>query len=86
MAEAQIDEGVGAASGVDVTVGHVINENEGAGAIQMDGVFIAHGHKQIGIFFRESMRLIQPSLVYGCISIPAFILLSILLYFLQDVA
>jgi hypothetical protein len=85
MAEAQIDEGVGATGGVDVAVRHIVNENERTGPIQVDGVFVVHGHKQITIAFCESMRFLEPSLMYGCISIPALILLSILLYFLQDV-
>jgi hypothetical protein len=66
-------------------MGHVINENEGAGPIQMDGAFIVHRHKQIGIGFGESVRFLNPSLVYGCVSIPALVLLSVLLYFLQNI-
>jgi hypothetical protein len=86
MAEAQIDEGVGSTGGIDIAVGHVINENEGAGPIQTDGLFVVHRHKEIGFCFCEGVRFLHPSLVYSCISIPAFVLLSILIYFLQDVA
>jgi hypothetical protein len=59
MAKAQIDEGVGSTGGVDIAVGHVVNENEGAGPIQTDGLFVVHRHKEIGFGFCESMRFLH---------------------------
>jgi hypothetical protein len=51
VVEAQINEGIGSTGGVDITVGHVINEHERAGPIQMDGLFVVHRHKEIGVAF-----------------------------------
>jgi hypothetical protein len=40
--DTQVNEGIGSASGVDVVVGHVINEDKGAGPVQLHRLLVVH--------------------------------------------
>jgi hypothetical protein len=80
MAEAEVDKGVRSTGRVDVAVGHIINEQEGAGTIQVDGGFIVHSHEEVNIPFSQSTGVCTPYLINVFITVPALILLSIVLY------
>jgi hypothetical protein len=80
MAEAEIDKGIGSTGGVDIAVGHIINEQEGARPVQVDRSFIVHSHEEINIPFSQSTGVCTPCLVNTLIAVPALILLSVVFY------
>jgi hypothetical protein len=80
MAEAEIDKWVRSTGGVDVAVGHIINEQDGAGSIQVDGLFIVHSHEEVNIPFSQSTGICTPCLIHALIAVPALILLSVVFY------
>jgi hypothetical protein len=85
VAQAQINEEVGSAGRVDVAVGHVINEDKGAGPVQLHRLLVVHGHEQICIILTQPIRIVQPRLVYFLIALPSLILAYILICLVQNV-
>jgi hypothetical protein len=76
---AQINKGVGSARGVDVAVGHVINEDKGAGPVQLHRLLVVHADEQICILLTQPIRL-----VYFLIALLSLIFACILIYLAQD--
>jgi hypothetical protein len=54
VAEAEVDKGVRSTGGVDIAVGHIIDEQEGTGSIQMNRGFIVHGHEEVDVSLFQS--------------------------------